>query len=236
MTTPQGALYARGSAEQPAEPQTMASQRAAWRERVATDGLAVSEALPLLDEGDSGAPLVRPALERLRDVVASGSVDRLSGHAPERLARTYASQVLRVDACRRAGVAVRFLNRALGQSPEDALLLQGQGMSAADERAKLIARHRRGKRQAARVGAVNVRSGAPYGSHDVPKYEGGGHARYEIIPDEARVVRQVFAWGGPHRLTLGAVWRRLPPGGEVTRPGRTVWERRVVWGLWKHPA
>ena len=73
---------------------------------------------------------MRPALERRRDVGAAGSVDRLSGHSPDRLARQYASQVLLVEEVRRAGVAGMFLNRALGQSPEDDLLLQGQGMIA----------------------------------------------------------------------------------------------------------
>jgi site-specific DNA recombinase len=236
MNTTQVAIYARVSSEQQAEPHTIASQVAAWRDRVPTDGLAVSEAMPLLDEGDSGAPLVRPALERLRDVVASGRVDRLSGHAPDRLARKYAYQVLLVDEFRRAGVEVMFLNRALGQSPEDDLLLQVQGMMAEYERATIIERHRRGKRHAARVGAVNVRSGAPYGDHDVPKDEGGGQARYELIPDEARVVRQVFAWVGHHRLTIGEVCRRLTQAGEVTRTGRTVGDRSVVWGILKPPA
>ena len=73
---------------------------------------------------------MRPALERLRDVVAAGSVDRLSVHAPDRLARTYAYQVLLVDAFRRAGVEIMLLNRALGQSPEDDLRLQVQGIMA----------------------------------------------------------------------------------------------------------
>ena len=140
------------------------------------------------------------------------------------------------DECRRAGVEGMFLTRALGQSPEDDLLLHVQGMIAEYERAKILERHRRGKRPAARVGAVNVRSGAPYGSHDVPKDEGGGHARYEIIPDAARVVRQGCDGGGHHRLTSGEVCRRLTQAGEVTRTGRTVWARRVVWGLLKHPA
>jgi len=144
--------------------------------------------------------------------------------------------VLLVDEFRRAGVEVVFLNRALGQSPEDALLLQGQGRIAEYERAKIIERHRRGKRHAARVGAVNVLSGAPYGYRSVPKYEGGGQARYEIMPDEARVVRQVFAWVGHERLTIGEVCRRLTQAGEVTRTGKTVWDRSVVWGLLKNPA
>jgi site-specific DNA recombinase len=102
-------------------------------------------------------------LERLRDVIAGRAVDRLSIHSPDRLARTYAYQVLLVDEFRRAGVEVVFLTRALGQSPDDALRLQVQGMIAEYERATIIERHRQGKRPAAQSGAVNVLSGAPYG-------------------------------------------------------------------------
>src|SRR5215510_14362500 len=192
--------------------------------------------MQFLDDGYSGATLVRPALERLRDVVAAGSVDRLYIHSPDRLARKYAYQVLLVDEFRRAGVEVIFLNRALGQSPEDDLLLQVQGMIAEYERAKIIERHRRGKRHAARTGAVNVLSGAPYGYRYVAKSAGGGQARYEIIPDEARVVRQVFAWVGGDRLTIGEVCRRLTQAGERTRTGKTGWDRSAVWGMLKNPA
>src|SRR5215475_10869536 len=236
MNPTQVAIYARVSSEQQAATHPIASQVAALRERVAADGLTVAAAMQFLDEGYSGATLVRPALERLRDVVAAGSVDRLYVHSPDRLARKYAYQVLLVDEFRCACVEVIFLNRALGQSPEDDLLLPGQGMIAEYERAKIIERHRRGKRHAAHIGAVNVRSGAPYGYRYVTKYDGGGQARYEIIPDEARVVRQVFAWVSQDRLTIGEVCRRLTQAGEMTRTGRTVWDRSVVWGLLKNPA
>jgi site-specific DNA recombinase len=130
MHRTQVAIYARVSSEQPAETHTIASQVAALRERVAADGLAVSAAMPLLDEGSRGATLVRPALERRRDVSAAGSVDRLSVHSPDRLARTYAYPVLLVDEFRRAGVEVILLNRALGQSPEDDRRWQVRGMIA----------------------------------------------------------------------------------------------------------
>src|SRR6266571_6550851 len=180
MNTTQVAMYARVSSDQPAEAQTIASQVAALRERVAAEGFVLPEAMQFLDEGYSGATLIRPALERLRDVIAAGAVDRVYVHSPDRLARTYAYQVLLVEECRRAGVEVIFLNRALGQSPEDDLLLQVQGMIAEDERAKIIERHRRGKRHAARTGVVNVLSGAPYGYRYVSKYEGGGQARRAV--------------------------------------------------------
>src|SRR6266852_695533 len=192
--------------------------------------------MQFLDEGSSGATLVRPALERLRDVIAAGAIDRLSVHSPDRLARKYAYQVLLVEEFRRARVEVMFLNRALGQSPEDDLLLQVQGMIAEYERAKIIERHRRGKRHAARTGVVNVLSGAPYGYRYVAKYAGGGQARYEIVPAEAQLVRQVFDWIGRDRLTIGEVCRRLTQAGEGTRTGKTVWDRSVVWGILKNPA
>lgn len=123
MSSTQVAISARVSSAQQAEAQTVASQVAAWRERVAAEGLALPDARQFLDEGDRGATLLRPALERLGDVIAARAVDRLYVHAPDRLARQYAYQVLFVDECRRAGGAGIFLNRALGQSPDDDLLL-----------------------------------------------------------------------------------------------------------------
>ena len=90
---------------------------------------------------------------------------------PDRLARKYAYQVLLVDEFQRMGVEVVFLNRELGRSPEDDLLLQVQGMMAEYERAKIIERHR-GKLHAARAGVVNVLSGAPYGYRYVDKHTG----------------------------------------------------------------
>jgi site-specific DNA recombinase len=232
----QTALYARVSSEQQAEAHTIASQVAALRERAMTDELVVPASLEFLDDGYSGATLVRPALERLRDAAAAGGIDRLYVHSPDRLARKYAYQVLLVEELGRCGVEVVFLNRALGQSPEDDLFLQVQGMMAEYERAKILERHRRGKLHAAREGSVNVLSGAPDGYRYVNKHDGGGQARYDLIPDEARVVRHIFEWIGRVRLSIGEVCRRLMQAGERTRTGRLVWERSVVWAILKNPA
>lgn len=158
-----GALYARVSSEQQAQARTVLSQVEALRERIQEDGAILEEEHCFIDEGYSGGTLVRPALERLRDVAAAGGLDRLYVHSPDRLARNYAYQVLLVDELRRCGVELVFLNRPLGETPEDNLLLQVQGMVAEYERAKILERSRRGKRHAARRGCINVLSGAPYG-------------------------------------------------------------------------
>jgi hypothetical protein len=70
-------------------------------------------------------------------------------------------------------VAVIFLNRELGRSPEAALLLPVQGLMAEYERAKILERHRRGQLHAARAGSINGLSGAPYGYRYVSKHAGG---------------------------------------------------------------
>lgn len=157
-------------------------------------------------------------------------------HSPDRLARKYAYQVLLVDELPHAGVEVMFLNRELGHIPEDELLLQVQGMMAEYARAKILERHRRGKRHAAHAGSVNVLVAAPYGYRYLPKHDGGGPARFEILAEEARVVRQMFAWVGHERVTIGDVCRRLSRAGEPTRTGKAVWDRSVVWGMRRNPA
>jgi site-specific DNA recombinase len=147
-----------------------------------------------VDDGYSGTSLQRPALEKLRDVVAAGQVERVYVHAPDRLARRYAYQVLLVEEFGRAGVEVVFLNRAIGGTAEDDLLLQVQGVISEYERAKLLERVRRGRRHAARSGLVSALSTAPFGYRYVCRAEGGGVARFEVMEDEARIVRDIFRW------------------------------------------
>ena len=79
-------------------------------------------------------------------------------------------------------------------------------------------------------------SGAPYGYRYVGKQDGGGQARYDILVEEARVVRQIFAWIGRDRLSIGEVCRLLQTAGERTRTGRTTWDRSVVWAILRNPA
>ena len=236
MRAIQAAFYARVSSDQQAQAQTIQSQTAALKARVQADGAALSAENEFIDDGYSGSTLVRPALERLRDVVAAGGIDRLYVHSPDRLARKYAYQVVLVDELQRAGVEMIFLNHELGRSPEDDLLLQVQGMIAEYERAKILERSRRGKRHKAQTGVVNVLSGAPYGYRYITLAEGGGQARYEICEEQAQVVRQVFTWVVQQRLSIGEVCRRLRKQGTATCKGKTWWDRASVWGMLKNPA
>ena len=230
------AIYARVSSDAQAQEQTIDSQVADLRRQVDQDGATLSAANCFLDDGVSGSTLNRPALERLRDAAYIGGFQKLYVHSPDRLARKYAYQVLLVDELQRQGIEIVFLNRAIGVSPEEDLLLQMQGMFAEYERAKIMERSRRGKRHAATRGSVNVLSAAPFGYRYITVAEGDGEAAYEILEEQAAIVRQVFQWVGRDRLSIGEVTRRLTKSDAKTATGKDWWDRTTVWGMLKNPA
>src|SRR3954453_21752651 len=229
-------FYARVSGERQAKEDTIASQIEAVLKRVADDALECDPELRFVDDGVSGSILVRPGLERLRDQAAAGAIDRLYVLDPDRFSRKYAYQVLLLEELDHCGVEVVFLRNPPGQGPEQALLLQVQGMIAEYERAKIIERCRRGKQHPARRGSVNVLGGAPYGYRYVSKHEGGGEARYQVLAEEARVVQRIFEWFANERSSLGEICRRLKRDGVLTRTGKSAWDRSVVWAMLKNPA
>jgi site-specific DNA recombinase len=191
MNSIRAAFYARVSSEQQATAHNIESQLAALSGRALADGSPVPPERQFVDDGCSGATLVRPALDHLLDLAAVGGIDRIYVHSPHRLARNYAYQVLLIDEWRRASVEILFLNRSLGQSPEDDLPLQVQGIVAEYERAKIMERSRCVKKHAAQPGSLNLMSNAPYGYRYITVHDGGG-PRFEPIPEQVDVVKGIF--------------------------------------------
>ncbi|HWO92639.1 MAG TPA: recombinase family protein, partial [Methylomirabilota bacterium] len=185
------AIYARVSSDKQKEENTIASQTAALTAFAAEQGCAVPTEWIFEDEGYSGASLIRPGLERVRDLAAEGQLDAVLVYAPDRLSRRYAYQILLIEEFARAGVETLFIRSPRATTAEDQLLLQFQGMIAEYERAQILERSRRGKRHRARQGQVSVLSGAPFGYRYVRKNEQSA-AYYEINEVEAPVVRLVY--------------------------------------------
>lgn len=155
--------HARVSSERQKAEDTIQSQVAALREHAQSEDYAVPEDWIFLDEGYSGAVLVRPGLERLRDLASEGQLETVLIFSSDRLSRKYAYQVLLLEELSRHGVEVVFLKSARATTPEEELMLQFQGMIAEHERAQIAERTRRGKKYRAKSGSINVLSGAPYG-------------------------------------------------------------------------
>jgi site-specific DNA recombinase len=147
------AIYARVSSARQKKDETIGSQTAALREYAAAAGLTVPEQWVFEDDGHSGATLARPALERLRDLVAGVGVEVVICYSPDRLARKFAYQALLIEEFTRAGTRVEFVKGPRGDSPEDQLMVQFQGMFAEYEKAQIMERYRRGKAHAPRPAA-----------------------------------------------------------------------------------
>src|SRR5215510_4220820 len=66
------------------------------------------------DEGYSGASLIRPGLEQVRDLAAEGHLDAVLVYAPDRLSRRYAYQVLLIEVFARAGAETLIIRSPRG--------------------------------------------------------------------------------------------------------------------------
>jgi site-specific DNA recombinase len=229
------AIYARVSSSRQKKDQTIGSQTAALRVHAEQSRLEVPEEWIFEDEGHSGATLVRPALEALRDLAAQGCVDVVLCYSPDRLARKFAYQALLVEEFNRAGARVEFVKGPRGDSPEDQLLVQFQGMFAEYEKAQLMERYRRGKAYRARAGSVNVLGGAPFGYRYIRKTPESG-ARYEIIEHEAVLAAEMFRRYADDGATIADLGRWLTSQGVLTRTGKRRWDRSVIWGMLRNPA
>ena len=221
------AIYARVSSERQRQEQTIASQTAALRELAEQRGLVVPDEFVFEDDGFSGAKLQRPALEQLRDRAFDGCFEVVLCHAPDRLARRYAYQVLLLEELARGGIEVVFAKEPeRSGSPEDELLRQFQGMIAEYERAQIAERCRRWKLHRARAGAVSVLSNAPDDNRHVKRTE-HADAFYEIVVCqlEAPVVREI----SDRYVERRVVDRPDRPGAQ--RTGRADPNRNAALGI-----
>src|SRR5437016_13676100 len=159
------AIYARVSSEQQREENTIASQTASLIEFAQSHDLEVPREWVFEDEGYSGPTLERQGLEPVRDLAAEGQIQVVLGYSPDRLSRKYAYQILLIEEFARHGVETLFVKSPQGDSAEDQLLVQFQGMIAEYERAQILERSRRGKRHRAQSGEVTVLRNPTYASH-----------------------------------------------------------------------
>ena len=229
------AIYARVSSDRQKEEHTIGSQVLALKDYARSEACTVAEEWIFQDEGYSGASLVRPGLERLRDLASEGQIETVLAYSPDRLSRKYAYQVLLIEEFARHGVEVDFVKSPKATTPEEELLLQFQGMIAEYERAQIAERSRRGKRYRAKAGSVNVLSGAPYGYRYIKKTDSSA-AYYEVIEEQAEVVRDVYELYTGSGLSINAIARWLNVHKIPTRKGKSQWERSTVWAMLRNPA
>jgi site-specific DNA recombinase len=226
-------LYARVSTARQEQEQTIASQLEAIEREAEAKGWSIPAELRYVDDGWSGARLDRPALDALRDAAADGMLDRVLIHGPDRLARNYVHQQVLVEELGKRGVDVHFVERPLGEQPEDRLLLQMQGVIAEYERAKITERMRRGRLHHARNGELLPFAAPPYGYRVVRSSE-SPHRTVVIEEIEADVVRRMFRWVVDEGLSTRRVAQRLNEQGIQPRRAKH-WSAMSVYSVLRNP-
>ena len=193
MSCPPGtvAAYLRVSSQVQRRRETIASQREGVLDHAGRRGWAIPDTCVFADDGFSGATLERPALEALRDGVASGEIETVLVWSIDRLSRNFAHQILLQEEFARTGTTIVCVQEPDNATPQGMLLRQILSVISEYERTQIAERSRRGKIHRARQGSLNMLSRPPYGYRLIRKTETCG-ARLEVDETEARVVRRIY--------------------------------------------
>src|SRR5918912_253601 len=136
-------LYARVSTDEQARTgYSLAQQLEALRQYAAREGYEILA--EVTDPGQSGASLERPGMDRVRDLVAAGSVSVVLAQDRDRFAREPAYNYLLRREFEEHGCKLRALNDRGDDSPEGELADGIFDQFGKYERAKIAERSRRG--------------------------------------------------------------------------------------------
>jgi site-specific DNA recombinase len=128
------AIYGRVSTERQTLAQTIDQQIERLTAYVHAQGETLRPEDIFRDDGYSGATLSRPGLDRLRDRVKEGTIDRVLMASPDRLARHDVHQMVLLEAFAQAGCGVECLDQPRGRDPQAHLLWHIRGAVADYER------------------------------------------------------------------------------------------------------
>jgi site-specific DNA recombinase len=213
-------LYARVSTDEQARSgYSLAQQLEALRAYCESEGYKILE--EVTDAGQSGASLERPGMDRVRDLVAAGSVYVVLAQDRDRFSREPAYTYLLRREFKEHGCELRSLNDRGDESPEGELTDGILDQLAKYERAKIAERSCRGKLQKVRQGKVMAGRRIKYGFKL-------NVARDGLLVDEEkmRTVRRIFRMVGVEGLSQNAVYNTFTREGIPTPGGGKHWDRR----------
>ena len=221
------AVYGRVSTSNQENEKTIETQLLAVHELAEKENYTIVQ--EYLDEGWSGDNLARPGLDQLRIDAKKKNWEAVLIYDPDRLARRGAWQEVVMEELKELEIDVLFVTIPKPKTDEDVIMYKMRGVFAEYERMKIAERFRLGKKRKVEEGHV-LTTEAPYGyryiRNDKDKKQ---HGYYEIVEEEARVVRMMFTWIGEHGFTIRQVVRKLQELGiKPKRSKRGVWNTSTL--------
>lgn len=226
-------LYLRVSTEDQARHgKSLPEQREEGMKKARTLAAEVGAELQIYEFEDhhGGDLLERPVLEEVRTFVRETRPDYFVCFDPDRFARSLKLQLIVADEIEDQGTRLVFVQQQY--DPEDMMsraFFQFRGLMAELDKAKILDRTSRGKRQKLRMGAL------PHGvllyGYDYQKESG----KLTVNEDEARWVRLMFLWAKDEGLGPEHIAQRLQTTEVPTKRGGQ-WRRGVVADMLKNTA
>src|SRR3989344_5761486 len=201
------ALYARVSTSRQENEQTIDSQIAEIKVKIAEDGNSLPSENSFIDDGWTGEMIQRPGLDAMRDAAMAGVFQVLYVYDRGRISRVFAYQEIILEEIIDKDIKFITLHDVSAETPEERVLQAMQGVFHEYERVKIVERMRRGKLFKARNGIL-INGHSLYG-YDYIKKTDTKPAHYKINEEQARVVRMIFDWVGNERISLNEVIRKL---------------------------
>jgi site-specific DNA recombinase len=174
------------------------------------------------DGGYSGAYLERPGLDRVREMVATGSVNVVVVLFRDRIARGVYAQLL-AEEFRDHGARLVALNSRGDDSPDGELGDNILDVISGWERKKIAERMNRGKRRKAREGKIVAGPRPNFGFRFNEERDG-----YLIDEEKMALIRRLFRMVGLEGMALNRVRHALEREGIRTSSGRRTWSRTYL--------
>lgn len=180
-----------------------------------------NDVIQYVDEGISGQFLDRPAMNKLRQDLKNGLIDKVICLAPDRLARdsTNANIILKEILVRSK---IEFVNTNFEDSPMGMFNFQILAAVAELEKATINERMTRGRREKARQGKV-VKNYKMYG-YEYDK----DTSLFTVNDDEAAIVRFIFDSFTTNGMGINGIAHRLNELNVPTKRGANVWHKETV--------
>ncbi len=220
-------FYARVSTSLQEEKGTIDSQKNELIKQIKADGnILVKE---YIDNGWSGARLDRPALDELRRELKTDLFEVIYFLDSDRIARDVSYQNIIIAELLKYNKDIIIKGKSYIHNPENKFTLTVLGAVNELEKAKIIERTMRGRREKARKGAV-VDNANMYGYRHIRKTD-KKDGSYEIDLKQADVVKFIFETYARTDVSLNGLVRLLENKGFKTATGKSYWKSATVRGI-----
>lgn len=249
-------LYSRVSTAEQLDNTSLEGQLIRMRQYAESKGYTVVKEV---EEQYSGADPNRPGLNVVRSMARNDQADVAVFYTLDRFMRDATQAAIVQSELEKAGLEVEYMSLPDKDMPGYSLMLAVSRAMAEEERKTIIERTQRGKIDKMRSGNVMTHKMAPFGYREVE--DDDGKRTFEIIEDEARIIRLIFDWyaygdGEDGPLSMRAIKRRLTEmrvptyadrrnkaQAKKTKYGRGFWHHSTVSsylrnetyaGTWRH--